>query len=588
MKQPLHNSKDTIYTGIYWLLSLVGWFIFLHGFSQYHFYYLEQTQLFIPDTKILLEPEGIAAFLTGSYVQHFGIPFVGPLLLAIFNTLTAWGASRLLDKICPDSNWRILSQLIPISLTCLFFNHLYRMEGTTTYCLVLLLLVIHQSIRNEWLRLFTAYIFLPFISFGMGPIATFWAMTIILLEFLRKSGIRIYSLFLLPATGLFAWLMYYKGWSESLDFALFPSAYFHHQMKAPALLYVPWLLLEGLLILAVTGGKRLQKLPSRLSYGSNLLSLLLVVLAWWQGTQRFGNAHTTLLKEVTYFAAQENWPRVLELTKDNRSNYLYIAYRNLALSKAGRLADDLFLYPQVGALGLIPNWEKSFTMSQLLSDIYFHVGDIALSQQMAFEGNVAQGNGGSPHLWKRLVQTNLLFDYPEVAEKYISHLAKTPHYASWARMQQQFVDQPALIRADSLLGNKLHSLGDEKYLSRMYGIAPDFEHIAQNNPKNRAAIEYLGCLFLLEKDLNGFQNILDCYYGTDVLPYLPGSFQQAVIILNENNPDKWKQYHLSESLIRQFSAYKNTFQKNRQSPYLKETLYRNFGNTYWYYFTFKK
>ena len=317
-------------------------------------------------------------------------------------------------------------------------------------------------------------------------------------------------------------------------------------------------------------------------------SVVLVLLVIWKGTALYGISHALPLKQITYYSQHDNWEKVFDVTKDNGSNYLYVAYRNLALSHAGVLADRIFEYPQVGPLGLLPNWDQSFTVSQLLSDIYYQIGDIAISQQMAFEGIMAQGNGGNPHLWKRLVETNLIFGYNEVAGKYIDMLSKTSHYSDWAEKYRPYLYSPDKISENSLLMEKKKNVGGENHLSRVLGFDSDIDNILKCNPGNKPAIEYLGCLYLLGKDLEGFQKMLDKYYGTESLPELPLSFQQAVIIINEGNPDKWKEYKLSDKVISQFEAFRKLFVEQRQSPYLQETVYRSFGKTYWFYFTFKK
>ena len=71
----------------------------------------------------------------------------------------------------------------------------------------------------------------------------------------------------------------------------------------------------------------------------------------------------------------------------------------------------------MGVEGLIVPWNKQEHVSCLLSDVYFTMGAIASSQEMAFEAFVSAMGDGNPRMLKRLVQTNLIFgDYP-VAEK---------------------------------------------------------------------------------------------------------------------------------------------------------------------------
>lgn len=84
----------------------------------------------------------------------------------------------------------------------------------------------------------------------------------------------------------------------------------------------------------------------------------------------------------------------------------------------------MFAFDQHGPQGLLASWNKTFTVSTLLSDAYFTLGEIALSQEMAFEGYVTVIGAGNPRNLQRLVQTNLIYGTYPIAEKYISILEK--------------------------------------------------------------------------------------------------------------------------------------------------------------------
>ena len=588
MKQPFQIFNTNIPKVAYWVLTFVAWLVFFQLNSEYHLFYLEQSQLFVPESVNLTSSYGVVDYLTGSYVQHFGVPFCGAFIMALFNTLTSMMATYLLTRISPSKIWCVLSQLLPATMTFVFFSHLYRMQGTTAMLLALFLMCILQFVRIYFLRLGLSFLLVPLLYYCAGPIAIFMAFCIVLVDIFReRSGKSLLDILLIPYSIFIGWCAFYFGIAGSMRTALFPDEYFNHLMSAPAMVYYPWLVMFALLCAAgIFRNVRIKSVWASRSVA--VASVVLVLLVIWKGTALYGISHALPLKQITYYSQHDNWEKVFDVTKDNGSNYLYVAYRNLALSHAGVLADRIFEYPQVGPLGLLPNWDQSFTVSQLLSDIYYQIGDIAISQQMAFEGIMAQGNGGNPHLWKRLVETNLIFGYNEVAGKYIDMLSKTPHYSDWAEKYRPYLYSPDKIRENPLLMEKKKNVGGENHLSRVLGFDADIDNILKCNPGNKPAIEYLGCLYLLGKDLEGFQKMLDKYYGTESLPELPLSFQQAVIIINEGNPDKWKEYKLSDKVISQFEAFRKLFVEQRQSPYLQETVYRSFGKTYWFYFTFKK
>ena len=87
--------------------------------------------------------------------------------------------------------------------------------------------------------------------------------------------------------------------------------------------------------------------------------------------------------------------------------------------------------------------------------------------------------------------------------------------------------------------------------------------------------------------MKSFQTLIEKYYGTPVLPSLPVSFQEAVILLAEKDVDYWKRFNVSENVIRKFAGYRNLVVQNRNNPQLPQLIKNSFGDTYWSYYTLK-
>ena len=189
---------------------------------------------------------------------------------------------------------------------------------------------------------------------------------------------------------------------------------------------------------------------------------------------------------------------------------------------------------------------------------------------------------------KRLVQTNLIYGEYPVAEKYINVLEKTSCYSSWANGQRKFLYNDAEVEKDPILGTMRKCLSKDNYLSELNNMEKDLRVIAETNPSNKNAIEYLGLFFLMSKDMAGFKSMVEHYYGTDVLPTLPKSFQEAVITLSETEPDYWKRFDISPSVMQRFAEYKKQVLANRNNTNaLPGLMRRAYGDTYWFYFMFK-
>ena len=80
----------------------------------------------------------------------------------------------------------------------------------------------------------------------------------------------------------------------------------------------------------------------------------------------------------------------------------------MALAQKGLLGDKLFYFDQKGPKSLLADWNHTFFMSKLLSDIHFMIGDLSMSEAYAMDGLTLAKRKGSPRMMQRLVQINLI------------------------------------------------------------------------------------------------------------------------------------------------------------------------------------
>jgi hypothetical protein len=282
-------------------------------------------------------------------------------------------------------------------------------------------------------------------------------------------------------------------------------------------------------------------------------------------------------KELDYYMRNENWNVILQRSKKmDMNNYLYQNCQNVALAEKGKLAECLFDYPQEGLQSIYLTQGSAPYISALLSDVYFSMGHIALSQRMAFEANES-GNNYNPRMLKRLVQTNLIYGAYHVAEKYITILEKTIYYRGWAHSQRRFLGNDRAVESDPLLGAKRKCLFPENCLSGKNGIDSDLKHIIDHNPTHQTTIQYLGSIYLLISDISNFRSMIERYYGTPALPSLPKAFQEGVMLFTAKDEIALKHYHISDQVIQEYNAFNNKYEKKNRYTYWNYLLHYN-GN----------
>lgn len=559
---------------------------------EYHFYYIEQSQLFLFSeayirNKLLL-PGGFSMLVAEFLVQFFIRPYVGALVTAVLLTGVGVCTAGIVKRIAPVSGLFILYVLPMLALLFMHFDFNYRVQGTVCYLMMMALLCGYMRIRNDLFRLVAGCVLVPVLFWLAGSITVLFAGMVCLFEGLRKTPKWYISLIGVAEVLLLGVGTVYFSLMGEYRWVFGPDLYYHYTLHPKEIIYYSWICLPLVFLIAFFVRNKNSLSGKKLFAGISCIAQLAMIAAvlWW-GMPKYSDAKTLKLKKLDYFARTEQWDKTIEECKGKLTNFLYMCHLNMALANKGELSDKMFNFDQRGPQGLLVQWNKSENISCMLSDIYFTMGATASSQEMAFEGYVSAMEDGNPRMLKRLVQTNLIYGTYPVAEKYISILEKTYAYRDWAQSQRKYLYNDEVVESDPILGTRRRMLPDRNSLAMIKGLAGDLALFLEKGPANSAALQYLGAMYLLAKDLEGFKALVEKYYGTEFLPVLPVHFQEAVIVMSEKEPDYWKRFNVSETIVARFTDYKKQVLANRNNSAIAGLLNRSYGNTYWFYFMFK-
>ena len=576
----------------FWLIVFGALFAFLQMCFEYHFYYIEQSQLFLFSeayirNKLLL-PGGFSMLVAEFLVQFFIRPYVGALVTAVLLTGVGVCTAGIVKRIAPVSGLFILYVLPMLALLFMHFDFNYRVQGTVCYLMMMALLCGYMRIRNDLFRLVAGCVLVPVLFWLAGSIAVLFAGMVCLFEGLRKTPKWYISLIGVAEVLLLGVGTVYFSLMGEYRWVFGPDLYYHYTLHPKEIIYYSWICLPLVFLVAFFIRNKNSLSGKKWRAGISCIAQLAMIAAvlWW-GMPKYSDAKTLKLKKLDYFARTEQWDKTIEECKGKLTNFLYMCHLNMALTNKGELSDKMFNFDQRGPQGLLVQWNKSENISCMLSDIYFTMGATASSQEMAFEGYVSAMEDGNPRMLKRLVQTNLIYGTYPVAEKYISILEKTYAYRDWAQSQRKYLYNDEVVESDPILGTRRRMLPDRNSLAMIKGLAGDLALFLEKGPANSAALQYLGAMYLLAKDLEGFKALVEKYYGTEFLPVLPVHFQEAVIVMSEKEPDYWKRFNVSETIVARFTDYKKQVLANRNNSAIAGLLNRSYGNTYWFYFMFK-
>jgi hypothetical protein len=518
-------------------------------------------------------------------VQCFIFPYAGAAIVAALLTGMGILLKAMLGHKAPAVGvaiWLYLLPLLPLLYLHLDFN--YSAQGTIALVFMLFALFGFSRIAGFKWRFAYACVMAPVLYGLAGSVAVLFVVTVSIWGLLTDGKRGLYFILPLVLTTLLAVGSVYFSIVRDFRFSFLPAFYYDVHLPLPAVAYASWAFIPVVFIAAFF----IRKMKPASSKWRVIALVVQVALAGWTMAYchlRFGDLKSAHYKETDYYARTGQWDKLIEKNTGNISAPIYRCYLNMALAERNELVERMFLYDQKGITGLFIPWQSNLPTTILLADVSFTMGYVAEAQRLAFEGNIILKNS-SPRFLKRLVQTNLVCGAYPVAEKYIDKLEKTLYYKGWATSQRHFLYNDAAVEQDPLLGALRKSMlkGEYRYLTAE-SITADLRSMAENNPAYTLPVHYLGAIYLLTKDVPRFRELMERFYGTEVLPALPLSFQEAMILFNDLDKEAWKRYHISERVIQRFSEYRQLVLQNKKSSNLAGIVSRSaYRNTYWFYF----
>lgn len=569
---------------IYIVFVFAGLFSYLQFTQAYYFYYIEQLQLFLSTWQYAVETlcqiGGCVEYLSRWACQFFVCPGVGALVMAALLTFIVFLLQKVLERLMGASSY-FLSALPVVPLLYLLSDRSYLLQGTWALAFMLSFLWGYTAVARWQLRLVVGLL-LQLALFAMaGPVAFLFSVMAFVYELLADRR-HCWRFLLLPVVMLAAGgASVYLRWVGELRFALTPDAYYDPLLHSPTMLYSWYALLISLLAAGLC--RRLKQPEGKLAFLWPVVSFSVLAGMVWLLPERDNKIDL----EQDYYLRHKEWDKIVSSFQAGQPTVQWMNILNLALAKQGKLGDSLMDYPQNESGSLLGSWDHSVGNAIALADIYYHIGDIASAQKLAFEGYLSSLQGGNPRLLQLLVKANLIFGAYPVAEKYLNLLEHTFYYKEWAMRYRSYLSDAA-VEADAELGGKRKALSKEGRYAVSPRLTEVLEQLAVNNPDEPLAIQYLAGFYLVNRNLKAYASLLDRYYRTDVWPSLSVIHQQAVVALLQDKPGEWVKRGVNLKVERQFNLFDRDMQLYHRQPEFKQIMAEKHGHTYWYYLMFRK
>jgi hypothetical protein len=591
-------KKQDLYKHILFFAAMfAALFAFFQIKCEWHFFFIEQNQLFLNEWSYagerMMRIGGVALALSEFLTQFFIYPHIGQVIVTLLLVTAGFLNVFMLRKILPAPYSLSLSLFPVIALALIHIDFNYVVWGTVAYIFSMAAFCFAINSTGRFfsrLGIHAGMIVLLFFIAGASYIL--YCALALVYEVFQPEKKRYLSLLLPLLAIIFGWIALHGAMVGEWRLILLPDGYYHSSLQPPSIIYYSHGMTLVLLFLALVLRNRKASRRQWIKWFNLSVIYVLAAVFYLFGIKKWGSDYAHLIvKELDYYSRTEQWDKILERCQGKLTNYLFLNYANLALIQKGQIGDKLFSVDQHDVLGMISNWDKTFAVLVLHSDVYFAMDLVAASQEMAFEASISSVGNGNPRMMKRLIQTNLILGAYPVAEKYIDVLEKTFAYRSWAKEMRPFLNNDEALEKDPLLGAKRRALSKGNSLMFIYGFDAELLSNADESESARTLLTCAGAWYLLAKDVGNFKKFVTKYYGHPSMKKLPVNFQEAVILLDETNPEYWKQYKVSESVISRFLEFKKQVvlaSRNGNEKSLPGLLKPSFGNTYWYYFLFKE
>lgn len=568
-----------------WLIASLLVFYYFLVFGVFVFRYQEESQLFIPAlwniSEQYLVPGGFIAFVGQFLIQCYHLPMFSVLV----NTALLISVCAVINRLLQEYNnycYNFPLSLIPVCwLMNVGIRNNYLIDGNVAL-LLMLLSVIPLLYMKDRIMITLYSLFSTVLLFVLGGnIAIYYSifLSVYSITLHAKSNLRFYPLAsLFPALIVLLFpveLGLYVPFTEAFK----PEEYLEIQLLPDYYINYAWMIFCVILLVVVfisfvlsfLNSKTKKDIASVLCFGALFFTLSCNMP---DNTDK----QNRMLNELSFLSDEEQWDAIINKYKNrNINDYISLNYLNMALAKKGMLAENMFAFDQKGPKSLVAPWNRTLYMDNLLCDIHFMTGDLAMSESYALDAMTQSKRGGNTRALRRLVQINLLRGEYALAGKYIALLEQMPFYKEWADEYSGYLSEPERMSDNPELKGKI--LPPDS-LDNLMSLMTTEKLWNVHTAENRIGWEYLGCYYLLDKNLSKFNS----YIEESGVEHLPRHFQEALLI---EGSDSVSNKLVSDKTRQRFESFRKVmahFSKNNGDV---SAIYNEFGDTYWFYYYFK-
>ena len=558
------------------LLFLVAAALYFSAWYGFHTVNQEQLQLFEGTWAYFAEtvsvPGGFADYLGRFLTQFFYQAWSGALIIAVLLVLVR----QFLWKLCIRKD-ALVGALTFVPAILLMMVMCYRYPTVTLLVSFVLMLAAARAvsrIAGTKPRRIVALVLVPVLYLLLGSFSIAFAAILAVRERNKVFGGTILLLALLcplvawallpyPLGRLFYGLHYYKvhiqmpvwPWIAALA-AVAVVAFAQTQVRADGWIFRYW----------------------QAAYGAVAVLAVAAVLLCSSRTDEQSLKYNIL-------TGKRAWNRIVtEAMKRAPRTYGETACLNLALSKTGHLGGHMFDFQQDGPETLLPNENTPHHDGLSTAEIFYQLGMVNNARRNCFEAlNAIPDYQKSAPVFKLLAEISLVNENFEMARKYLTTLSHTLFYRKWAGQQLTLLmDNTGPMVADEYAQKRLERYKGADYIFDYNHADASLRQLMLEHPGNLTALNYLLAWNLLNKDPVSFVGACPFEAFTSAVPK---AWQEGFLI--DWSQSGYPLEDLPEFITPENASRYQAFVRDFNANVPMDTMKRNYGDTYWFYYFFK-
>lgn len=572
------TRKQTIICSVLSATAVLAAFAFFNFIYPYHIHYQEQMQMFRFGGDYFREsvavPGGLGDWLGGFLVQFFYYAPLGALILALLLGLI----QMLTWKNMEEGSFAAypLSFLPSVAMFLFLCDENALVTSPIAIIASLTLTFALMKVKRTGLRSIITIFLMPVMYFLFGSVSILVPAVVAVRSLLRKedrktllafASIALVMAVVIPLTAR-------ECSPYPLNRLIFGIHYHRYHNAIPLLVWISVLLVPSVMLLATIFRK------DRLAAASLALAVVPVACL----APIFTDMDKERLFGYDFMTRMGQWNKILSTSsRHTPDSPIAVECTNLALAKTEHLSSDMFTFFQNGPAGLLPEFTRDHFSPIPTGTVYYHLGMINTAQTFFFEAQEGIPDfQKSARLTQALVKTNIINGDYEVARKYVRALKQTLFYRKWAMETEKLLDEPALINKvpeyaylRSVRIKEHDFMFSQEEMDSMLGL------LYVENSSNTMAMDYLLAWCLLRKDLDRF---FECHKllkeGYDARHY-----QEAVVLywaLTHDGPEGMPSF-VTRNTASSFARFISSVQSGRD----EESMMKEFGNTYWFYYYYR-